>query len=159
MTENSISAQASDEPMRAAHDKWLHDQLFNEPPLPVTTTGAFLAGVERVEALLATEKRKTLELQRVNDERGLQIERLETALSRAALKAQPAPTEAAQGEDSARLDGDMLALLIREAGILNERGMAWLLNGDSISLNLTNLLAIANMIEDRAAPQPQEKQS
>lgn len=59
--------------------------------------------------------------------------------------------ELAQGEDSARLDADMLALLIREAGILNERGMVWLLNGESISLNLTNLLAIANMIEDRVS--------
>lgn len=43
---------------------------------------SWFAATKKLSEQLAAEKRKTLELQRVYDERGLQIARLETALER-----------------------------------------------------------------------------
>lgn len=81
---------------RAAFLKWAEDHLGQGYSLeldentfidPVTRWAevAFRTNYKLIEQL-AAEKRKTLELQRVYDERGLQIARLETALERANSK-------------------------------------------------------------------------
>lgn len=90
----ATGVQASDEPMRAVvpcvwWDRAIGGFYLSESSIPAgaRSEGRIVALVPA--ALLAAEKRKTLELQRVYDERGLQIGRLETALARATKGAKP----------------------------------------------------------------------
>ena len=73
------------------------------------------------------------------------IEESEGFFSSFAHKAIAAAPVVAQPAAAEPIDGEMLVLLMREAGIINERGAMWMLNGDNTPFTLSQLVQVANL--------------
>lgn len=63
---------------------------------------------------------------------------------RAMRAAAPTPPSA-EPEAPEPIDAGMLVLRLREAGIINERGAMWLLNGDNMPFTLDQLVQVARI--------------
>lgn len=123
MTHQSPPAQASDEPMRADFEAWMISEAQRQHP---------------VEPL--TEKEKAYVLRRnVWDKESYEGHDGAWQSWKAAYALYATPRATADVE---QIDGDMLVLKLREAGIVNGRGASWLLNGDSMPFNLEGLLNV-----------------